>query len=122
MVVLLPACTSKHAMAGLLIVAAGDIACDPADPHFGGGTGTSNHCQEAATASLIASASPTAVLALGDEQYECAGIKAFTQSYGPTWGQFKAITHPVPGNQEYNSSGGAGCDAIGRASGYFQYF
>jgi len=122
MAVLLPACTPKHVKAGLLIVAAGDIACDPGDPHFDGGAGTSNHCQQAATANLIASADPTAVLALGDEQYECAGVQAFAQSYDPTWGQFKAITYPVPGNQEYNSSGGTGCDANGQASGYFQYF
>src|SRR5206468_540281 len=107
---------------GPMIVAAGDIACDPSDPHFGGGTGTSNHCQQAATANQIASAHPTAVLALGDDQYECAGVQAFAQSYEPTWGQFKAITHPVPRNQEYNMSGGTGCDGKGGAGGYFQYF
>jgi hypothetical protein len=34
----------------------------------------------------------------------------------------KAITHPVPGNHEYFTSGGTDCDPTGGAAGYFRYF
>jgi hypothetical protein len=34
----------------------------------------------------------------------------------------KSITHPVPGNHEYRTSGGTDCDASGQAGGYFGYF
>jgi hypothetical protein len=104
-----------------VIVAAGDIACDPADPSFAGGQGTSDACQQAATADVAASVNSAAVLALGDLQYNCGGAGAFAASYDPTWGRLKSITHPVPGNQEYNTSG-TDCPANGTAYGYFQYF
>jgi hypothetical protein len=104
-----------------VIVAAGDIACDPADPSFAGGQGTSDACQQAATADVATSVNPAAVLALGDLQYDCGGAGAFAASYDPTWGRLKSITHPVPGNQEYNTSG-TDCPANGTAYGYFQYF
>ncbi|HWH54300.1 MAG TPA: metallophosphoesterase, partial [Gaiellaceae bacterium] len=62
------------------------------------------------------------VLPLGDNQYECGGYNAYLQSYDPTWGRVKSITHPVPGNHEYQTSGGTDCDPGGNASGYFTYF
>jgi hypothetical protein len=102
------------------IAAAGDIACDPANPAFNGGAGTSSQCREQSTADLIGAANPDAVLALGDNQYECAGYDAFLQSYGPSWGRFKSMTFPVLGNHEYQSSGGTDCSA--GATGYFRYF
>ena len=34
----------------------------------------------------------------------------------------KSITHPVPGNHEYQTSGGTDCDVSGNAAGYFSYF
>jgi hypothetical protein len=104
-----------------LIVAVGDIACDPANPSFAGGRGTTNNCQQAATSDLALAANPTAVLALGDLQYDCGGAQAFAASYAPTWGRLDSITYPVPGNQEYNTSG-TDCPAQGTALGYFQYF
>jgi len=104
-----------------VIVAVGDIACDPADPSFNGGDGTTDNCQQAATSEIAIAANPTAVLALGDLQYDCGGAQAFAASYDPTWGRLKAITRPVPGNQEYNNSG-TDCPAEGTAAGYFQYF
>jgi hypothetical protein len=96
-----------------VVAAAGDIACDPADPAYAGGTGTSTACHMLATSTLLSSTHPTAVLALGDEQYDSATLTAFQQSYGPTWGLAKAITHPVPGNHEYDTSA---------AAGYYSYF
>lgn len=57
--------------------------------------------------------STSAVLTLGDNTYPVGKLAEFTDCYGPTWGRFKAITYPAPGNHEY---------AGGRASGYFSYF
>jgi hypothetical protein len=72
---------------------------------------------------LLASTNLQRILPLGDEQYECGGLQAFGQSYGPTWGQsaLKAITSPVPGDQDYKTAGGTGCSATPGA-GYFSYF
>jgi acid phosphatase type 7 len=96
-----------------VIVAAGDIACDPASSQFNGGNGANTVCHEKATASLIGGINPTAVLPLGDTQYSDGAFAKYSQSYGPTWGQYLAITDAVPGNHEYLTSG---------ASGYFTYF
>jgi hypothetical protein len=95
------------------VMAVGDIACDPANPDFQGGQGDAKFCQEKATSDLVAQAHPDAVLALGDNQYENATLAGFQQSYDPTWGRFKDITYPVPGNHEYLTPG---------AAGYFAYF
>ena len=104
-----------------VIAAAGDIACDPADPNFNGGAGTSDACAQQRTSDVVVSANPTAVLVLGDAQYDCGGDAAFQASYAPSWGRLKDITHPVPGNQEYNG-GGPDCDPNSQAAGYFRYF
>ena len=103
-----------------IVAAAGDIACDPADSGFNGGNGTTKRCHEKYTANQLTAGSFTAVLALGDTQYNCGGAAAFNQSYDPTWGAVKSKTHPVLGNQEYNTSGGTDCGS--GASGYFGYF
>lgn len=100
-----------------VIMAAGDIACDPTDPAFNGGNGTSARCQESWTAAELAGAS--AVLPLGDTQYKCGTLSAYQHSYDPSWGQQKAIEHPVIGNAEYYISC-PGSTAGG--SGYFTYF
>ncbi len=105
-----------------VIVAAGDIACDPASSAFNGGNGTAKLCNMKETAALIGSTAPAALLAIGDTQYNCGGYSAFLQSYGLSWGQYNSIVKPVPGNHEYLTSGGTGCDTTGTASGYFQYF
>lgn len=66
------------------------------------------------TADLITDViDPAKVLALGDEQYEAGEYGQFLASYDPTWGAFKNITAPVPGNHEYNTP---------KAAGYFRYF
>ena len=48
-----------------VIVAVGDIACDPADPSFNGGDGTTDNCQQAATSEIAIAANPTAVPSAG---------------------------------------------------------
>lgn len=98
----------------IVVAAAGDIACDP-KPRLGSRfESILGGCQGAATAKLLDALHPQAVLALGDEQYEDGELDAFKRSYDPTWGRFKRITHPTPGNHEYYGSPAA--------AGYFAYF
>jgi hypothetical protein len=118
MAVLLASTTS--AAADPVIAAAGDIACDPASGGFNGGAGTASSCRQAATSDLMLSG-VSAVLPLGDNQYDCGGYSAYLQSYDLSWGRLKSITRPVPGNHEY-TTGGTGCDPTGAAAGYFSYF
>ena len=93
--------------AGVVVVAAGDIACAP------GKAVTRTTCKQAATARAAAALSPARVLALGDLQYEKGSYKGFTRSYDASWGALRSITWPVPGNHEYYSAG---------AAGYYRYF
>ena len=105
-----------------VIAAAGDIACDPAASGFKSGLGKSSACRQLYTSNLLVNAGLAAVLPLGDNQYDCSGFSAFSQSYGPSWGRLKASTRPAIGNHEYLTSGGTDCDTSGKALGYFQYF
>lgn len=90
---------AKAGSAVVTVVAAGDIA---RRPEHGEGT-----------ARLIQTILPDAVLPLGDNAYEDGTTEQYKRNYDPTWGQFKAITRPVPGNHEYHSRD---------AAGYFDYF
>ena len=85
-----------------MITAAGDIAREgtPSHPHR-------------RTAWLVRSLDPAAALTLGDNQYPSGRLADFRSSYDPTWGRFKSITRPVPGNHEYQTE---------QADGYFDYF
>jgi hypothetical protein len=93
------------------LVAAGDIACRPALVE------TATSCRHARTALLVEALAPDAVAALGDLQYQNGELENFQTAYGPTWGRFKAITHPVPGNHEYE-----GDPERDSAPGYYTYF
>jgi hypothetical protein len=105
------------------VIAAGDIACDPADIHFNGGNGTSDSCRQKYTSDLLVDAGLAGVLVLGDIQYFCGGYQAFLQSYDLSWGRIKSITHPAVGNHEYLTSGGTDCNSANAgAAGYFNYF
>jgi Glycosyl hydrolase family 99/Calcineurin-like phosphoesterase len=96
-----------------VIGAAGDVACDPADGSFNGGNGTSNNCRQKAVSDVMLNSNLTAVLVLGDVQYEDGTLTKYQQSYDPSWGRLKNITRPAVGNHEYLTSG---------AAGYFSYF
>ena len=65
------------------------------------------------TADLMTAFNPTAVFALGDEQYPHGSLADFRTYYDASWGALKSITHPVPGNKEYETPD---------AAGYFGYF
>jgi acid phosphatase type 7 len=122
-----------------VIVAAGDVACDPGSSSFNNGLGVLDpapgRCHQKYTSDLFTSLAPTHVLALGDIQYEDgrydkyvgSGDGSVKASYDArdaagnqiSWGRAKAITRPVPGNHEYGS-GSTNYDVD--ATGYFTYF
>ena len=95
-----------------LIAAAGDVACNPADPNFNGGEGTERNCAQKRTSDLLLTLDPDAVLTIGDAQYNNGLLPDFEASYDPSWGRVKDITRPVIGNHEY----------FGEGTGYFDYF
>ena len=63
-------------------------------------------CQQRWTAQLLSSLHPGAILGLGDFQYEDGTLDKYGGRYGPTWGAFKAITYPTPGNAHDQFGGG----------------
>ncbi|MET4728044.1 hypothetical protein ABIE09_001851 [Lysobacter enzymogenes] len=87
-------------LASVVVAGAGDI-CDS----------SGNACQ--GTSDLIVSINPTAVFTAGDNAYSSGTLSEYNNRYAPTWGRFKALTSPSPGNHDYYTSG---------ASGYFDYF
>jgi hypothetical protein len=95
------------------IAAAGDIACDPADPAFNSGLGTKDLCRQKYTANLVVGTGLTGVLTLGDEQYDDGTLAKFQQVYDTTWGKVNNLGHQGVGNHEYLTSG---------AKGYWDYF
>ena len=96
-----------------VLVAAGDIACNPLDNKFEGRSDEETGCRQRATAGLIGPLHPTVVMPLGDTQYQHGGYGDFLASYAPSWGRYLSITRPVIGNHEYETP---------RAAGYFGYF
>ena len=101
------------ASSAVVVAAAGDVACDPSDPNYHNGIGTSTACRQRYTSNLLVNGDFDAVLALGDLQYNSGSLSDFNEVYDPSWGRVKSITYPVVGNHEYGQS---------NASGYFQYF
>lgn len=97
----------------VLLVAAGDIACNPLDRKYGIGLGEETGCRQRDTSDLVGRLKPTVVMPLGDNQYQHGTYRGYISSYAPTWGRFLSITHPVIGNHEYDTP---------HASGYFGYF
>lgn len=88
---------------GPLVVAVGDMVCAP------GGTVSERTCRDRDAAELAARYQPTAVLALGDQQYGDGSLATYRRAYAHTWGRFRAITKPVPGDEK-------------DISGYYGYF
>jgi acid phosphatase type 7 len=86
-----------------VIAGAGDISPQSQSPTNG----------DTKTAQLLDAIDPTAVLTLGDNQYEQGTLSQFNSYYAPDWGRHKAKTYPSVGNHEYQTAG---------AAGYFDYF
>ena len=121
---------AADAYADPVIAAAGDIACDPTDPGYNGGSGTSDRCRQRATSELLVGAGLSAVLPLGDIQYDAPSASNLAQVYDPTWGRVKSISRPVLGNHDgsgtsyFNYFNGTGVDdgpAGPRGRGYYSY-
>ncbi len=74
---------------------------------------TSVKCRQGPVSNLLVGAGLSAVLPLGDEQYDQGELANFLRSYDPTWGRVKSISYPAPGNKEYG---------LGGPDGYFDYF
>ena len=87
-----------------VVAAVGDIACDPHDPYFNGGLGSSTYCHQKYTSDLLVNGGFNAVLPVGDLQYDCSPASAFATAYDPTWGRVKSMSRPAPGNHEYKST------------------
>lgn len=83
-----------------VLAGAGDI-CDytPAD------------CRR--TADVVISLDPLAAFVAGDNVYNHGSLAQYNERFDPTWGRFKPLILPVPGNHEYWTTG---------AAGYFDYF
>ena len=115
----------------LVIAAAGNIACDPNHPSFNSGRGTKTACRMKRVSGLLLNRNGRprykTVLALGDNQYVCGGLRAYRRSYGKSWGRVYRVTKPVVGDKDYrttlNAPHGTDCTKeFGRAAGFFEYF
>jgi 3',5'-cyclic AMP phosphodiesterase CpdA len=84
---------------GVHVVAVGDIA-NPGGAY-------------AQTAALTRGLAPERVLLAGDIAYPSATISELRGLFDPSWGQFRPVWLPVPGNHEYRTA---------RAAGYREYF
>jgi hypothetical protein len=82
------------------IAAAGDIS----DTSIGA---------QKATSDLIYNKGFDAVLLLGDNQYPTGAAPDYASYFDPTWGRFKSLLRPTPGNHDYYTPA---------ATGYFAYF
>jgi len=107
----------------------GDTSCQPGEPveeekqkdvcdKTGAGYTTRMEAQ-AATANQIEEMKPNLVAILGDEQYEVGRYEDFLGSFDKTYGAFKFLQRPSPGNHEFYSEHGE-TGVHGR--GYFDYY
>ena len=88
-------------------------------PQKGPYTSTSLWQSQEATANQIEAMKPDAVALLGDLQYQVGRYSDFEQSFDLTYGAFKFLQRPAPGNHEfYDEHGETGVAGYG----YFSYF
>jgi hypothetical protein len=111
-----------------VLAVVGDVACQPGETELPGEKAGENcvgdtkqnlDASQAATAAQIETMKPDLVALVGDEQYQVGQYSDFENSYELTYGAFKMITRPAPGNHEFYTEHGA----TGVAGyGYFSYF
>ena len=110
-----------------VLAVVGDVACQPGEEP--GGESSGENCDgdsaqnlrasQAATAKQIEDMKPDLVALVGDEQYQVGQYSDFENSYELTYGAFKFMTRPAPGNHEFYKEHGQ----VGVAGyGYFSYF
>jgi hypothetical protein len=115
-----------------VLAVVGDIACQPGETEPSGEkgneacdnpkspyTGTSLWQSQEATANQIENMKPDLLAIVGDLQYQVGQFSDFKNSYDLTYGAFKFITRPSPGNHEFYDEHGARGVA---GYGYFSYF
>src|SRR6516165_3244364 len=109
-----------------VLAAVGDIACQPPPPvetekttDVCGSPTLGGPQAQAATANQIESEHPDLVALLGDEQYQVGRYEDFMGSFDRSYGAFKFLQRPAPGNHEfYLGHGETGENGIG----YFDYY
>ena len=115
-----------------VLAVVGDISCQPGEAEPAGETGhedcgnpkapytsTSLWQSQEATANQIEAMKPDAVALLGDLQYQVGQYQDFEQSFDLTYGAFKFLHRPSPGNHEfYDEHGATGVAGYG----YFSYY
>jgi acid phosphatase type 7 len=93
-----------------------EVCTDPAPPAY---TSTSLWQSQEATANQIENMKPDAVVLLGDLQYQVGRYSDFEGSFDLTYGAFKFLHRPTPGNHEfYNEHGETGVAGYGYFSCY----
>ena len=112
-----------------VMAAVGDISCQPGAPEEGekqkdvcdkSGAGYTTRWQaQTATAAQIEAMQPNVVAILGDEQYEVGRYEDFMASFNHTYGAFKWLQRPAPGNHEFYSEHG---ESGVHGYGYFAYY
>jgi hypothetical protein len=117
-----------------VLAVVGDIACQPDQDFVSGGgesahetcdtpkspyTSTSLWPSQEATANQIEAMKPDAVALVGDLQYQVGQYQDFEKSFDLTYGAFKFLHRPAPGNHEfYNEHSETGVAGYG----YFSYY
>jgi acid phosphatase type 7 len=118
---------NNHLQRPPVLAAVGDVACQPGEEPSGekagencsGDTAQNLLQSQAATAKQIEKMQPDLVAVLGDEQYQVGNYSDFEGSFDLTYGAFKFLQRPAPGNHEFYNEHGA----IGVAGyGYFSYY
>lgn len=112
-----------------VLAAVGDISCQPSEAvehekpkdvcdETGAGYELRWRAQ-IATADEIEAMRPDLVAILGDEQYQVGRYQDFMGSFDHTYGAFKFLHRPSPGNHEFYSEHG---ESGVRGIGYFDYY
>lgn len=105
-----------------VVDAVGDMACAPTDANFNNGNGDptavypAHNCQQKAVSDLLVNPLPTALLDLGDNQYNSGELSNYESVYDATFGRANSVVYPSLGNAEYANTANA------TASGFFGYF
>lgn len=118
----------SHRSTAVLAVV-GDVACEPEGDAEAAGQKAPNpkylcdserNTAQTSTAAQIEAMHPDLVALLGDEQYQVGRYNDFMGSFDKTYGAFKFLQRPAPGNHEFYDykDGEKGVDG----TGYFAYY
>ncbi|GAB3780949.1 metallophosphoesterase family protein [Nocardioides ungokensis] len=111
----------------VVLAAVGDIACEPdgdvtpqPDAKYLCGGKPDYQSAEVATAAQVEAMKPDLVALLGDEQYQVGRLNDFTRGFDQTYGAFKFLHRPIPGNHEYYAYKDG--ERAQDGDGYFAYY